>query len=91
MKHRLTLPDTDEFIGGRDYPSHSRDTLTCRTRRWLRWEIAAWCEENVKGRWTYVDAYTYRQVIGGYPIKTTKPVLCFGRKADAALFKLRWL
>ena len=89
MKHRITLPDTDEFIGGREY-LNSRDTLSSRQRRWLRWEIVGWCQDNVKGRWKYVDADSYKPM-NGYILKTTKPVLCFGRKADAAMFKLRWL
>lgn len=91
MKYRITLPDTDQFIGGRDTPIHSRDQFTTRVKRWLRGDVAGWCYDNIKGQWKYVDAWTYRNGYGGYIYKTTKPVLCFGRKADAMLFKLRWL
>lgn len=87
MKHRLPLPDTNDFVVRHNliYTYHSE-----RAKRLLRRHIVDWCNENVTGRWKYVDADGYDRRYERV-MKITRPVMCFGRKADAALFKLRWL
>lgn len=84
MKHRVPLHQS--LIASSDWYSYAFP------RFYPHDEVSEWLKANVRGRYKVVAARVGRWSFSKLDVRVQnfRPVVAFGRKDDAALFKLFW-